>query len=239
MLRSTYSNAARILVTSPHLYDLFPSSYHHKMQIFVEHGVEASLPRGLREQSAAKRLRLLYVGRIVRTKGLRDGIRALAHVPGDIEVTLDVVGEGPDMPYCAGEVSRLALTNKVRFHGKLPRSEVDDFYSRADALLFPSFREATGGVIFEAMAAGLPQICAHFGGPAAIVTEKTGLLVNPTSPAQYPLDLASAIAKLANDRSLMARLSQGSIRRIDDEYIWPRRGEILKGILEDVFVASA
>ena len=50
-------------------------------------------------------VRLLYVGRLVRTKGARDAIRALALL-GDLDVHLDVVGSGPDADACQAAARR-------------------------------------------------------------------------------------------------------------------------------------
>ena len=45
-------------------------------------------------------MRLLYVGRLVRSKGLRDAIRAIARLTSSAPVVLDVVGEGFDREAC-------------------------------------------------------------------------------------------------------------------------------------------
>lgn len=49
------------------------------------------------------------------------------------------------------------------------------------------------------MAAGRPVICLDQGGPAMQVTEETGIKVPAPSPEQAVQELATALARLAND----------------------------------------
>ena len=56
------------------------------------------------------------MGRIVRTKGLRDVIRALDSLR-DLDVVLDVLGDGNDREACEELAAQLGLTDRVRFHG--------------------------------------------------------------------------------------------------------------------------
>jgi glycosyltransferase involved in cell wall biosynthesis len=205
------------------------------MTTFVEHGLDAVYPRTLR---AGGTLNLLYVGRVVRTKGLRDAVRALALLPEALDFRFDVVGDGPDLDAVKDETRRLGLEQKTAFHGRLVREKIDAFYARADIFLFPSFREAAGGVIIEAMSHGLPQLCADIGGPAGIVTPLTGFLVEPQSPPRFANEIATVIMRVANDRALLQRLSEGSLKEAAKTYLWPRRVEMLAGELQTVIAES-
>jgi len=228
LLTQTFREAAKILVTSPHLYGMLGPDLHPKIEIFVEHGLDDIHPQTVKNGDT---LRLLYVGRVVRTKGLRDAVRALALLPDSVEYTVDVVGDGPDLPAVKAEARELGLEKHIRFHGRLPRSEIDSFYSQADLFVFPSFREAAGGVIIEAMSFGVPQLCANFGGPAGIVTDKTGILVNAVSPRKFAEEIAKAICMLAKDRQLLRRLSEGSLLEARQQYHWRKRSDILASYL--------
>jgi glycosyltransferase involved in cell wall biosynthesis len=177
-------------------------------------GSPAPSPRNL--------LRLLYVGRVVRSKGVRDAIRALKRLPADAEVFLDVVGDGDDLEQCRREAEPL-LPRHVAFHGRLPREDVQDFYRAADVLLFPSFREPSGNVVLEAMAGGLALIVADNGGPAVAVDDSCGIRVTPTTPEQFACDLAVAIQRIANDPSLLRRMRRASRWRAAEVFGWDRK----------------
>ena len=56
--------------------------------------------------------------------------------------------------------------------------EVEDRYRSADIFVFPSLRDSGGLVVLEAMAHGLPVVCADLGGPGLIVDETCGRAVS-------------------------------------------------------------
>jgi len=235
-LKQTFSEARKILVTSPHLFGIFDDAQHKKMAVFVEHGLDTVHVRSADLQNESK-LRLLYVGRVVRTKGLRDAVRALALLPESLDYSFDVIGDGPDLPAVKAEAKELGVEGKINFVGRLPRSEIDAYYARANLFVFPSFREAAGGVIIEAMSHGVPQLCANYGGPAGIVTKETGVLVDPTNPSKFASDLAEKITRLAIDRMRLSRLAEGAATEAARTYLWERRGEILATYI-DMFIGA-
>jgi len=90
------------------------------------------------------KIKLLFVGRIIPTKGLRYAIRALSKAKALSIVELIVIGDGDDLPACRDEVKRLGLQDHVHLLGWKSRQEVESFYCAADIFVFPSFREPTG-----------------------------------------------------------------------------------------------
>ena len=152
-------------------------------------------------------VRLLYVGRLVRTKGARDAIRAIGLLPG-LSVRLDVVGDGFDRGACEALAGSWGSAERVSFHGWLPRPRVEEFYRSADVFVFPSYREPGGNVIFEAMGHGLPLVVSDRGGPGAAVDETCGIRVHPASPDQYAQDLASAWPGWCASRRFAWRLAR-------------------------------
>lgn len=178
-------------------------------------------------------VRFLFVGRLIRTKGLRDAIRALAQLP-DGTVTLDVVGEGHDRAECERLAEELSVGKHVHFHGRVPHARVADRYRNSDVFLFPSYREAGGIVVIEAMSYGLPLIVADRGGPAASVDESCGIKVEPRDPAQYATDLAAAMSTLAGDPALRASLGAAARARTAELSLWDRRIETVEGVYTEV-----
>jgi glycosyltransferase involved in cell wall biosynthesis len=86
----------------------------------------------------------------------------------------------------------------VNFLGRIPRQQVEELYATSDAFLFPSFREPSGSVVFEAMRHGLPVIAADRGGPGHVVDASSGLKVPVHTPAQLALALATAVRRMAH-----------------------------------------
>ena len=130
----------------------------HRFETMSETALESVPPPVDRSDRTDGPVRLLFVGRLIRTKGVRDAIRALPLL-ADLPVCLDIVGDGFDADACRALVTELGLQDRVIFHGAQPRSEVGRFYEAADIFVFPSYREPGGNVAFEAMGYSLAVGC--------------------------------------------------------------------------------
>ncbi|MEY2795381.1 MAG: hypothetical protein RIR10_1097 [Planctomycetota bacterium] len=218
-LRRTYADASLVLGVAPYVKDRLGTislrDFDTESEVGIDHVEEVSRsPR-----RAGTGFRALFVGRIVRSKGARDLVRAMARVR-DPHVTVDFVGEGYDLEECKAEAARFAVCHRCRFHGRLPREQVEEFYRDADAFVFPSFRESSGIVVLEAMRWGLPMVVATTGGPGFVVDANSGIRVEPRSPDQYATDIAAAIDRLVADPLLCRSLGAGAQRRVAEVGLW-------------------
>ena len=92
-----------------------------------------------------------------------------------------------------------------------------DLYSKCTAVLFPPMNEDYGIVPLEGMASGKPVIAVNEGGPReTLLQNKTGLLVND------PEEMAAAMARIAKDGELAARLGKAGRVRVEKEYSWQK-----------------
>jgi glycosyltransferase involved in cell wall biosynthesis len=116
-------------------------------------------------------LRLLFVGRFDRQKGLDVLLNAMSQLPPDM-FWLVVVGA----PVQDGAVDQPRLPN-VKYLGWLPHDELSRFYVEADVLVMPSRWESFGLVAVEAHSHGVPVVAARCCSLPEIVEHKTsGLL---------------------------------------------------------------
>lgn len=221
LLKRSYAGAAAVLGVAPYVEELLSAAKLRRFEVISELGVD-DLAAYL-QTSHSETLRLLHVGRAVRTKGLRDAVRAIALLPNDIDVRLDVAGRGEEIALCRAEAERLGISDRINFLGQVPRSEVETLYTRADAFLFPSFREPSGSVVFEALRHGLPIITTDRGGPGHVVTEFCGITVPARTPNQLARDLCEAMRTLASDVELRMRLSAGARERIRTIGLWSKK----------------
>ncbi len=230
-LRRGYEGAAAVIGVAPYVADALGAMRLRRFELMAETGVPglpplpgpAERPLERTGDDAGDPLRLLSVGRIVRTKGLRDAIRALARLPEGLHVHLDALGDGEDRAACEREAAALGVADRVTFHGRRPRAEVDAFYRRADVFVFPSFREPSGNVVFESMSFALPVVTAAAGGPGHLVDETCGIAIPPRDPGQYAAGIADAIVRLARDPALRRRLGTAARRRIEAQALWPAK----------------
>jgi glycosyltransferase involved in cell wall biosynthesis len=231
-LRMTFDRASCVIGIAPYVRDVLNNRSLHCFEIMSETGLE-KLPDPIDRSARHGPLKLLFVGRLVRTKGARDIIEAMSIVR-DLPLVLDIVGDGPDRAACEQLAVRLHLTDRIFFHGRKPRDAVDGFYARADIFVFPSYREPGGNVIFEAMGYGLPLIVCDRGGPGAATDDTCAIRLHAVSPDQYAHDIASAIAYLANDRNLRLSLGEQARRRVSEIGLWDRKMDQLEAIYNGV-----
>lgn len=141
----------------------------------------ASIP--FRERSAPARgepVHLLAAGRLVAKKGLDDALRAVAECTN---VTLEIVGDGPERPLLAELIARMRLMGRARLAGAMPRDALLQRMHSAHIFLLPcrtaadGDREGVPNVIKEAQASGLPVISTrHAGIPECVEHGVSGLL---------------------------------------------------------------
>lgn len=180
--------------------------------------------------------KLLYVGRVVRTKGLRDVVRALSLLKDLPGITLDAVGGGEDLVPCQNLARELGVSHQIHFHGRIDRSAVEALYRQSDLFVFPSFREPSGNVIFEALSHGLPVITTDRGGPGFVVQPGCGLRIPAENPAQLAAAVAQGIRELAGDRDRLRTLSRGATTRAEEYALWPNKIESLLALYDDIAV---
>jgi glycosyltransferase involved in cell wall biosynthesis len=232
LLRRSYEQADCVLGIAPYVREHLDGLRIRRFATLSETAL-AGLPEPVHRTANRAEVRLLHVGRLVRTKGVRDTIRALDLVR-DLPVSLDVVGDGDDRAACAALVAELGLGDRVRLHGRLARAGIDDFYRRADLFVFPSYREPGGNVAFEAMGFGLPLIVCDRGGPGAAVDDSCGIRLPVQSPDQLARDVAAAIAELAKDPARRLALGQGARRRVTDVGLWTGKMDRIDAIYAEV-----
>ena len=214
-LRRGYAEADLILGVAPYVGETLRDAglAPRRFEPVLERAHEGSAPIAVRDSGIGE-AHLIHVGRIVRTKGLRDVIRALAKLEGLPDVRLTSAGDGPDMAACQAEAETLGVADRVTFLGRIPRAEVDQLYKAGDVFCFPSFREPMGGVFFEAMEYALPVIAANRGGPAFILDDACAIRLDVNTPDQFSTDIARAITQLATQPTLRRQMGNAAAARL-------------------------
>ena len=233
LLKSSYRKASAVLGVAPYVRELIGADKLRRFEVISELGVQM-LRTPKAAQFSQSSFRMLHVGRGVRTKGLRDCIRALdllRDIPG---LHLDVAGKGEEMGICETLARELDVRHLVTFHGQISREEVDHLYANADVFCFPSFREPSGSVVFEALSFGLPVVVADRGGPGHVVDDSCGFKVAVAEPVQFSQQIAAAVRTLSAMPELRKRLSAGAIKKMTEIGLWPAKIERLLSIYKEI-----
>lgn len=218
LLEFVLRRARRIVVASPPMLEAPALGAHRDRCVVVPFGLNADRYAAspavtaragrLRAESAAPIL--LFVGRLVRYKGLDILLRAL---PG-LEVRTVIAGDGPLRGPLDLMARQLGLEGRVRFAGRVSDEELLAWYHACDMLVLPSVsrQEAFGMVQLEAMLCGRPVVSTDLrtGVPWVNQHEQTGLVVRTGDVAS----LRGAIDRLIRDPELRARLGDAGRARV-------------------------
>jgi glycosyltransferase involved in cell wall biosynthesis len=139
-------------------------------------------------------------------------------------------GMGSQFHAFQAQARRLGLEERIAWLGFLPREVARREYQRCDCFVLPSRHESFGIVLVEAGAFGKPVIATRAGGPEAIVTPESGVLVDVGQPAALAEAMLAMIrGERAYDPSLMR---ERFIRHFSRSAVVGRLEEIYGRVLE-------
>lgn len=156
LLRHFHSIANRTMVTTPSMQLRLENFGFHNLKRWSR-GVDTDHFRPFNKAKNLPVPRLLYVGRVAIEKNLE----AFLKVPIASEKV--VVGGGPQLE------SLKSKYPKVQFKGPKFGDELVEYYSSADAFVFPSQTDTFGLVMLEALACGTPVAAYPTEGPVDVI----------------------------------------------------------------------
>lgn len=115
--------------------------------------------------------RLLFVGQLIRRKGVDILLKALAK-SHDATWELSIVGDGPEKAALQSLAAERKILEQVNFLGSIPNAEIFSHIAAADLLILPSRWDGWGAVINEAMIAGTPVVVSDACGAASLVASR-------------------------------------------------------------------
>jgi glycosyltransferase involved in cell wall biosynthesis len=174
-----------------------------------------SLPRAPR--TPGQPLRLIYLGRLIREKGLYELLQGLADArSAGTDAQLTVVGSGPEEAGLRRRALELGLGAAVSFVGPAFGAAKQRLLGQADVFALPSYHaEGLPYALLEGMAAGNAVITTRVGGiPDVAVAGEHALFIPPRDTQA----IATAIAALDADAASLARMSRACRNRIAHHY---------------------
>ncbi|MBW1779229.1 MAG: glycosyltransferase family 4 protein [Deltaproteobacteria bacterium] len=172
--------------------------------------------------------RILYVGQLIRGKGVDLLLQALPRLTCDY--TARIVGTGNAEPKLKALSKELGIERNVDFCGWVPNDALGSFYSSARVVVVPSrWPEPFGMIGLEAMHHGRPVVAFNVGGiPDWLEHRVTGLLV----PEQDVGALAASIEEVLSDPGLGPNLGKKGLERVHTRYAFERYLDHLEGYLK-------
>lgn len=171
---------------------------------------------------------VVYLGRLIDEKRVDLLLTAAARLRQQLpDLRYSIIGAGPELERLTALAERLAVSDRVTFHGQLDRSETYGRLRAARLLVLPSVREGFGMAVAEAQAAGTVPIVvrAPANGATDLVRDSVdGMIAEPTADS-----LADAIAGALADPGRLAAMAAAA-RQVGRERDWDRLAEQMEAI---------
>jgi len=155
----------------------------------------------------------LFVGRLVRDKGVFDLLSAYAKLDTRTRQQVGVVfvGDGASRAQLEEQAASIS-PGVVKFAGFAQREQLARYYALAQILVLPTYTDPWGLVVNEAMACGLPVILSRAAGCASDLVKENwnGLVVPPRDITS----LSSAMMYLVTQPDLCVTMGSHSERHI-------------------------
>ncbi|WP_127584887.1 glycosyltransferase family 4 protein [Paenibacillus koleovorans] len=164
--------------------------------VVIPHGVNA-----VSMQTRGAPEHLLYVGRIIPSKGIKSLIKAIALLSHSRKnVRLTVVGSGKKsyMNHLRTFAKQLGVSERIRWMGSRPNEAILRMYPSYGAVIVPSETESFCLVALEAMASGVPLVSTLSGGLKEFVNNRNAHVISSVNGPT----IARAIAAMWNNKKM-------------------------------------
>lgn len=183
-----------------HTLETKPARYRAKRRT-----IRNALPPAIEEQLAALARqrqgrpagrKVVATGRLAHQKNYPLLIRAAVHMP---DVTIDIVGNGPDEAALKALASELGVAEGISFHGHRPRAETIALLADGDVFAQVSHFEGHSLGLIEAAKLGLPLVVSDVPVQVEGITRSDGVRCGLVVPLDDPAALAAAILAVLDD----------------------------------------
>ncbi len=169
----------------------------------------------------------VFVGRLVRTKGLSVLVEAARDVRAPLKFV--ICGQGPEAESLAAQAERAGVADRFEFRGYMDEAAKRELVAGAQMLVHPATFESFGVSVLEALDLACPVVATSVGGIPEVVGQ-AGLLVRPGDPTA----LARAVDRIAGDPAELERLAPLA-RAQAHKFAWPA----LASQVEQLYVEAA
>jgi len=217
---STRRAASALIVGSRDTWKQVPAGYRRNCIYIPENAIDPARFTRRRQAPAGNPIRAVFIGRLVPYKGADMLLEAATPLVRDGKLTVEIIGDGPQRPLLQEIVARENIQAGVNLAGWVEHRMIQERLLQADIFVFPSVREFGGAAALEAMAIGVVPIVMNYGGPAELVTPKTGFLLPMGSRRQIIIGLHALLADLATHPEKIEEKSAAAYRRAHGQFTW-------------------
>jgi glycosyltransferase involved in cell wall biosynthesis len=173
-----------------------------------------SVPAALPQKPDTKKIRILYMGRIDRNKGLDEMISVFEMLKYDMDIELIIAGSGPDQEYFLNECEN-RIPGKYKFLGVISGQLKDEILQTSHIFLLLSYYEGLPYALLEAMANRLVPIVTGVGSIPEIITDRENGFLVPVHDFEL---VYHNILEMKANRSLMDDISKNAYNTALNKY---------------------
>lgn len=223
--RSTLEHAAAIVAGSRDTWNQIPAQYRDKCVYIPENAIDPQRFTLLRPRQTSRPIKAIFAGRLVPYKGADMLIEAAAPLIRQRRLTLEILGDGPEMPKLKALVEREGIEAGVNLAGWVEHTRLQERLASADVFAFPSIREFGGAAVLEAMAVALVPVVVDYGGPGEMVTHSTGCAVPIGTRAEIVQGFREVLSDLAANPDKINDLGQRARQRVLNQFTWNAKAQ--------------
>lgn len=193
---------------------LLQTSHSCKSITVIPHSIETDIYNMLKRESSHSRvLHVLYIGRIVPEKGIRDYLWCARQLTGK-PIQFHYIGDGDK-----ALVKNIRNMPNIKYYGHISdKQKISAIMQRMDILVLPSYKipgweELFGMVIIEAMACGVVPVATDCIGPKCIIENRVnGVLV----PQRDRDALLCEITAFSENRELITSMQKACLAKASE-----------------------
>lgn len=166
-----------------------------------------------RELNIKDNIKLLYLGRLDKDKGVYELIEAMSKLNKD-NFKLEIVGDGIEKQNIAKEIKKLNLENNIILRGSITnKDKIREAYLNADLYILPTYHEGFPRTLYEAMIFGVPILTTFVGGIPGLMKDGYNCLkINVKSSD----DIVDKINFILNNKMILSYLSVNGLQTISN-----------------------